>query len=368
MLNKIQYNEICEQGLVRENNQDAVFAAAKGNKGIFCVADGMGGYEKGEVASALIVEKIKNVWQNLIFKGKRESFRSVFNSLSNAIQNANREIYEKYNQGSVCGSTVVVLLVYGRNYGILSAGDSRIYSYHKGVLQQITEDDVWENLPEQKNIPMRELMSSPKYGKLTNAIGTMRDVKINYQTGKLSGSTSFLLCSDGIYKMCGKEDIKRIVSENYKDPKLVTRLLRERVYMSGAKDNLTVIAVDIRVFSLISSEGVISKNENYRHDITDRLYDNNPGIDDNCDKKGSALEGRQKRIFKNGFIGVLITSCIVLLIGVGVVAIVKVRSSTGNTTEKSNESVHEKTDSEAVSGAAISAPIRYSDGRLEFTE
>lgn len=267
----LKYSSICEQGLVRKNNQDSVYVNVKGHNGVFCVADGMGGYEKGEVASGIIVDRIKNAWETIITQKGSRHFRNVFNAVSNAIKEANREIYENYNNGSVCGSTVTVLLLYKKEYGIISSGDSRLYSCFKGKVRQMTVDDVWENLPAQKNTPFDELRKSPKFGKLTNAVGTTRDVRLNCITGRIRGSGAYMLCSDGAYKMCGYDEFNGVIREFATKPDVLTEAIRQKVFMAGARDNLSVIALYIRAVGLFGRKDTETADNRKTDDITDVL-------------------------------------------------------------------------------------------------
>lgn len=280
-MGKIVYSSLCEKGLVRENNQDAVYTDVRGRNGIFCIADGMGGHEKGEIASGIIVTRVEEAWNRFFTDKKKKDFRSLFNEISNAVKTANREIYEDHNKNAVCGSTVVALLIYGNNYGVISVGDSRLYLFRKNrEPEQITVDDVWENLPEQKGKPVNELRRSPKFGKLTNAVGTMRDVRINYQLGKIRRSATYMLCSDGLYKMCSDPDMNEIVKAHYKEPEVINELLREKVFAAGAKDNLSIITANVHVSGLLFGKGEVIKSDSLHagnettEKIADRIVEN----------------------------------------------------------------------------------------------
>lgn len=241
----IRFSSVCEIGLVRDNNQDSIYTDVIGKSGIFCVADGMGGYEKGEVASGLIVENVEKAWNDFFDNSDDRSFRVLFNTIGKAVGRANREIYEKYNQSSVCGSTVSILIIYEKEVGWLSAGDSRIYELRKEGLRRITADDLWENQDQQKGIPFEELRRSPKFGKLTNVIGVYRNVNLHHSIGKLNKRRAFFICSDGLYKMCSHDELERVIREHASSPQVVIDVLREKVIMYGAKDNFSGIMVYI---------------------------------------------------------------------------------------------------------------------------
>ncbi len=144
---KINHSSVCEKGFVRQINQDSVYAFSDGYNGVFCVADGMGGYSKGEVASSTIILEIKKAWDKIVYTDQKYSFRDSFGYFEKAIDFANKKIYECYNIDSICGSTVSLLMIYDSCYGIINVGDSRVYTFKNKRLVQMTEDDVWENLP-----------------------------------------------------------------------------------------------------------------------------------------------------------------------------------------------------------------------------
>ena len=244
MRRSIQYSYFCERGSFREVNQDSVFADTDGRYGIFCVADGMGGHENGEIASRIVTRNVEVFWKQFKDGKMRECFETAISALETAVAEANREIYFKYNQSSVCGSTVVILFIFKRRYVVISAGDSRVYICKRKELNQITIDDVWENGPEQCAIPTDELKHSPKFGKLTNAVGTRETIEVSRQTHYLSGGTVFLLCSDGVHKYCPINVLSRIMNESKGNTSESAERLKNIVYEHGAKDNLSAVIVN----------------------------------------------------------------------------------------------------------------------------
>lgn len=244
---KIEYCGISDKGKRREINQDAVLMKVYKDRALFAVADGMGGHSYGEMASAAIVEEMEKWWEEFAWKEQEEDFREALSSLRQRLELANRIIYERYSSSQICGSTLVVLLICGMNYGIFSSGDSRIYYQSGHKLKQLTTDDVWENQPEAGLYSSEERRDHPDYGKLIYAIGVLPDAVIKGKTDMLKSNDRFLLCSDGLYKMCSEEDIKRTLKD-YKSDKdgkqLLTQLLKT-VYENGARDNVSVILVRV---------------------------------------------------------------------------------------------------------------------------
>lgn len=243
MRHNIKYSVVCEKGFVREINQDAVFADVDGYNGVFCVADGMGGHSKGELASQIIVSEVKEVWEKMRANKAQNDFRTVFDTFKNTLKKTNRIIFETLNKDSICGSTVSLLIIYNFCYGIINVGDSRVYIYDKHSFFQATEDDVWENLSSQKGRDYSELIKSSEYGQLTNSIGTTFDMRDKYSIHKIQGWYNFLLCSDGVYKSCDGEKIKRIIKKNKNNPVGITNYISEEVCKNGAKDNYSMINI-----------------------------------------------------------------------------------------------------------------------------
>lgn len=248
---RIEYCGVCDKGAVREVNQDAIFMDVRKDMALFVVADGMGGHMHGEAASGIIVTELRQWWercQAVSYRaGNPENFDRIVCSLREQITYANRVIYKQYNNGmNVCGSTIVVLLIWGSHYCILSCGDSRIY-YLRGLrYEQMTMDDVWENQPDIiASYESRQIREHAYYGKLVRAVGVSKNVKLNEQINVLEDGGRFLLCSDGLYKMCREKDIKRILRRykgNRNGDKLLKQMMR-RVYADGARDNTSVILV-----------------------------------------------------------------------------------------------------------------------------
>lgn len=243
---RIEYCGLCDKGLNRAMNQDAVFMGAQGDKAVFAVADGMGGHRHGEAASGTIIAEIKEWWERLLAAGDMDDFGEMVCSLQQQIERANRIIYEYYNKVGVCGSTIVVLLICKQDYCILSSGDSRIYYLNGRDWRQLTEDDVWENLPEiRSSYSVDQQKEHTNYGKLTRAIGIARSTAINGRMGVLKRGDRFLLCSDGLYKMCGESAIKELLKK-YRGRKNGDRLLGQtlqKIYDNGAKDNIAAVLV-----------------------------------------------------------------------------------------------------------------------------
>ncbi len=237
---------ICEIGKVRKINQDAVFAASCKEAGLFAVADGMGGHSQGERASQLIIRKMAQWWEAFHPEKYGGQFAQMMHGLQQAAEQANQEIYEAYNRQAVCGSTMALLFIWQNSYGMIFAGDSRIYLYHRRKFRQMTVDEVWENQPDLTPWE-REQHWERCHGRLYNAVGIQKELRCSVVTGELTYGMVFLLCSDGLYKYCPWQYLKKYMRKAGKaeNPQFVTEDLRNRVYESEARDNISAILVAV---------------------------------------------------------------------------------------------------------------------------
>lgn len=240
----IDYACKCEVGSKRDINQDSIAAFSKDDVGLFVVADGMGGHLEGEKASQQITRDMTEWWDGFSREKYGNNFQRMVESIKVSLEKANMTIYEEYNQKGICGSTVVVLFVFGSAYAVINVGDSRGY-LSSGYFdwKQITYDDVWENQP---GLPLSDKNNKkhPDRGKLITAIGTKNFVRCHITTDDIKPGTKFLLCSDGIYRFCSEKKLKHFVRKVKRNSIVTTcENIKDIVYKNGAKDNLSLIIV-----------------------------------------------------------------------------------------------------------------------------
>jgi serine/threonine protein phosphatase PrpC len=233
-------------GKVREINQDAILALSAEDCGLFAVADGMGGHSHGEKASGEIVRALRAWWEDFAPDNYDNDFKRMMRGLMQTVEKVNREIYRTYNRGDVCGSTVVILFLYAGAYGVLCAGDSRVYLYHDRKFRQLTIDDVWEN---QADLTDRERRAgwNACHGKLVNAVGIREEIRCRMITDELKTGMVFLLCSDGLYKYCPEQYLKKYMKMAGKEgnTEYSGACLLDRVRAGEAKDNISIVLVQI---------------------------------------------------------------------------------------------------------------------------
>ena len=242
----IMYNAKSDIGLVRTENQDSFgkfpennldLHSAKGQ--LFIVADGMGGHKGGKEASSIAVMVIGNEY----FNHQNEDSEA----LKESIEKANGEIYKQAgasNEFGGMGTTCSVLLLKEENGIIGHVGDSRIYKIENNNIEQLTSDHTKvEEMLREGILTPEEAKNYPSKSVLARALGVNEKVKVDIiKNINLKTSPTFVMCSDGLAKVDGKE-ILNIISANAPEEacnKLVN-LANER----GGKDNVTVLIIKI---------------------------------------------------------------------------------------------------------------------------
>ncbi|MEG1705544.1 MAG: Stp1/IreP family PP2C-type Ser/Thr phosphatase [Clostridia bacterium] len=244
-------------GQKREINEDYFLIKKIGKDGkdivLYIVADGLGGYESGEVASKLAAETIYNNILNeydvLIKSKNKNKEKSVCNLLKNAVKNANEQIYnlektdEKYKG---MGTTLLVVLKYFDDIYYLSVGDSRIYYIERNFnkIFLLTEDDTYVNeLVKTNAITYEEAKNHPQKHILTKAVGVFKDIEVTIQKLEKDFNGYILLCTDGVTNMIKKDEIIDIFKKSTFDmfAQKIVDISNER----GGTDNITALVIDI---------------------------------------------------------------------------------------------------------------------------
>ena len=215
---------------------------------LYIVADGMGGYECGEVASSIATSSISSFLEEkaqIINKADTQSIKAI---LKEAVNFANSEIYnlektdEKYKG---MGTTVVLVSKVNNEVYYLSVGDSRIYYIDDNFekIKQITEDDTYVNTLVKTNVINEdEALTHPQRHMLTKAIGVFKDVDFNVSTLR-DKDGYLLLCTDGMTNMLSNEQILDVF-KNEKFDKIAEALVK-KANENGGNDNITVVVVKL---------------------------------------------------------------------------------------------------------------------------
>ena len=222
-------------GLVRKVNEDSFYISP--NRDVLAVADGMGGYVGGEIASKTAVKAIAYYFENYTYAAPVQ--------LEKAIQYANSCILSKTMiDPSLQGmGTTVSLVTLARGVAFWGhVGDSRIYLYRDHELKQISTDHtIVQVLLEKGKITEEEALEHPKRHVLTRAVGVDRDVVVDSGMFQVQPKDRILLCSDGLTSFVSKEDLHRVLDDYTLSEREIINDLFTQVYENGAKDNVTAV-------------------------------------------------------------------------------------------------------------------------------
>lgn len=237
---------LSDVGLMRENNEDAMYVSVDDNLPLYIVADGMGGHNAGDVASNMAVDIIKDEF--ISSKGNLNSPRKIKKFIVNTIEKANEIIYERsLNELDYegMGTTVVLGYYFDNKIYIGHVGDSRAYILTDDSIKQITEDHTLVNeLVKKGSITESQALHHPQRNYITQALGTSMEIKIDTDIVDFKRGDTLLLCSDGFYNMLDQRTILEAIRENtYLEDGL--RALVNMANENGGKDNITVIAIKL---------------------------------------------------------------------------------------------------------------------------
>ena len=212
-MNGLLMTGLTDPGRLREQNEDNI--AYVPQAGLAVVADGMGGHKAGEVASKLAVDVItRHIIGTLSEAGTSSDSQLESKAVSDAIQLANRSIFELAQQQpdyAGMGSTVVVAVFHDDKLCVGHVGDSRLYRFHHGILEQITQDhSVVQELVNRGLATAEEARLAVNKNLVTRALGVDPNVTPDISDETVSDEDIFLLCSDGLNDVLADGDIARM--------------------------------------------------------------------------------------------------------------------------------------------------------------
>jgi PPM family protein phosphatase len=291
-------------GKQREQNEDAVYkrieSSEQGDKGLFIVSDGLGGYQAGEVASRLTVETMSKVLDSFfkplsdqatirlnteLIRGSGDPnatvklptdnaadaqsatnitlprpqktqkltetviAQSIEEQLINAIEQANKAILnygEKKKSARGLGSTVTAALIANDQAYIANVGDSRTYLLRKGQLRPVTRDhSLVARLVEAKQIEPEDVYSHPQRSLIYRSLGAgHKTVEVDVFQETLQPDDTLLLCSDGLWEMVRQEELRRELSAKSSPQKICDALI-ELANANGGEDNISAVVVQV---------------------------------------------------------------------------------------------------------------------------
>ena len=229
-----------DAGKVRANNEDALLVGEGRDETLFVVADGIGGFEAGEVASRIAVDVLRELEPGASFEA--------------AIREANRRILA-VGRGderlSGMGTTIVATRFGGTREEPLAeiahVGDSRAYLLRGGSLQPLTEDhSLVAELVRSGDLTRDQAAEHPQKNLITRALGAEEEVEVDTVVLPVEAGDRLLLCSDGLTDMVPEANIGEILADSPDDPEKPARTLVSAALDAGGSDNVTVVVVDVK--------------------------------------------------------------------------------------------------------------------------
>ena len=283
-------------GQQRDQNEDRAYrrieSSEDGDRGLFIVADGMGGYKAGEVASKLAVEtiskgldsffkplhdqptiklapvsidqdqtiKLPSSPSNVLAAGDSAKQKTrkltettvataIEDQLTTAIQQANKAILrygEQQPASRGLGSTVTVALIHSDHAYIANVGDSRTYLLRKGKLSPLTKDhSLVAKLVEANQITQEEVYTHPQRNLIYRSLGANhKTVEVDVFHETLQPGDTLLLCSDGLWEMVRHQDLQKALNEQ-SSPQKISEKLIGMANEGGGEDNITAVVVHV---------------------------------------------------------------------------------------------------------------------------
>lgn len=231
---KVRVGAESDIGRARERNEDAMLVDAP----MYAVADGMGGHQAGDVASALALETL----ERLVPGGEVP--------LAEAVREANGAVFERSTSDRAVagmGTTLTAVVVEGRRLRLAHVGDSRAYLFRDGALHLLTEDHTLVNrMVREGKLSEEEARVHPQRSILTRALGVEPDVSVDEGVVDANDGDRILLCTDGLTGMVGEEPIRTVLAE-VRDPQRAAERLVAEANRAGGLDNITVVILDLGI-------------------------------------------------------------------------------------------------------------------------
>jgi serine/threonine-protein phosphatase Stp1 len=227
-----------DRGKVRARNEDAVLALPE--RGLWLVADGMGGHQNGALASRLIVEEIVELPMGGSLDDRLLDIRDCLYRVNRLLGHEITMTADRPD--SIMGSTVVILLAQGERAICVWAGDSRCYLRRSGKLYQLSRDHcVMQELIHEQQISPDEAASHPSARALTRAVGANDNLMLDIVDFTIYPGDTLMLCSDGLYQDLSRDDISQALSLESTE-RALQRLFRQTLG-GAARDNISAIVI-----------------------------------------------------------------------------------------------------------------------------
>lgn len=254
----LHVGKLSDIGQVRERNEDSLYAIQSllqhdnGQEwfGLFMVADGMGGHQKGEVASSLAVRTaaeciLKDIYLSYLANNNQGAANRPINEvLIAAVEKANTVVQDAVPDG---GTTLTIALVMGNSAYIAHVGDSRVYWFNQGTLKQVTKDhSLVQRLVELGQETAEGALTNPQRNVLYRAIGQGTAMEVDIYVQHLPPGSSLLLCSDGLWGPVKNELLREIIATSGNPQEACQRLIAA-ANKNGGDDNITAVMVSVGI-------------------------------------------------------------------------------------------------------------------------
>ncbi len=250
---KIDFAEMTDTGRVREHNEDAIGSVP--DIGLMVLADGMGGYNAGEVASEIAVKTVRDMATEGAGRENRDEIdphsglmrQSIV--LRDAIYRANKIIFQTAQSKTDCegmGTTIVACMFFDNKISIAHVGDSRAYRMRDGNLEQMSLDhSLLQELVDRGFYSEEEAQRSTNRNYVTRALGVEPTVEVEVHEYSVLPEDVYLLCSDGLPDMVEDEDIHLTISTFNASLDVVGKQLIELANDHGGRDNVSVMLAQV---------------------------------------------------------------------------------------------------------------------------
>ncbi|MEE8425694.1 MAG: Stp1/IreP family PP2C-type Ser/Thr phosphatase [Woeseiaceae bacterium] len=250
---KINFAELSDTGRVRDHNEDAI--RSDPDIGLMVLADGMGGYNAGEVASGIAVQIVTDMAVEGAARQERDDIDSHSGLmrqsivLRDAVYRANKIIFQTAQSQTHCegmGTTIVACMFFDNKISVAHVGDSRAYRLRDGELVQLTLDhSLLQELVDRGFYSAEEAQRSTNRNYVTRALGVEPTVEVEVHEHDVLPQDIYLLCSDGLPDMVEDEDIHLTISTFNASLDVVGQQLVELANDHGGRDNVSVMLAQV---------------------------------------------------------------------------------------------------------------------------
>ena len=244
----LRYAAQSDRGLIRDGNQDSVYAGPR----LLAVADGMGGMAAGDVASNIVIAAIAPLDEDV-------PGDALVDALRHGVGTANQQLRDTVDANphlEGMGTTLTAVLFSGSKIGMVHIGDSRAYLLRQGEFAQITKDDTYvQMLVDEGRISPEEASSHPQRSLLTRALDG-RDIDPEYSVRQVLKGDRYLICSDGLSGVVSADTIAESMRD-VQDPQACVERLVQLALRGGGPDNITVVIADATDADIVEQAPIV---------------------------------------------------------------------------------------------------------------